>query len=138
MHAPEHRRPVLQIPAALLSVSDLTLAFGGVKALNGVGFEVQPGSITSLIGPNGAGKTSVFNTLSGFYRPSAGTITFDGRDIGGLPPPQRAAAGMARSFQNIALFRGMTVLGQHQAGSALPPEDRRPVGACSTHALGAA
>jgi branched-chain amino acid transport system ATP-binding protein len=100
----------------LLSVRDLTLAFGGVKALNGVGFDVQPGSITSLIGPNGAGKTSVFNTLSGFYRPAGGTITFDGHDIARLPPPKRAALGLARSFQNIALFRGLTVLDNIKLG----------------------
>ncbi len=102
--------------APLLAVDGLTLAFGGVKALNGVSFEVRPGSITSLIGPNGAGKTSVFNTLSGFYKPSAGRIVFEGRDIGGLPPPRRAALGLARSFQNIALFRGMTVLDNIKLG----------------------
>ena len=102
--------------APLLQVQGLTLAFGGVKALNGVSFEVQPGSITSLIGPNGAGKTSVFNTLSGFYTPSAGRIAFEGRDLNGVPPPQRAALGLARSFQNIALFRGMTVLDNIKLG----------------------
>lgn len=102
--------------AALLTVRDLTLAFGGVKALNGVAFDVQPGSITSLIGPNGAGKTSVFNTISGFYRPSAGSIVFDGHDLAGVAPPRRAAMGLARSFQNIALFRGMTVLDNIKLG----------------------
>ena len=102
--------------SALLKVEGLSLSFGGVKALNGVGFEVKPGSITSLIGPNGAGKTSVFNTLSGFYTPSAGRIEFDGRDLRGVSPPQRAALGMARSFQNIALFRGMTVLDNIKLG----------------------
>ncbi|GAP38711.1 ABC transporter ATP-binding protein [Piscinibacter sakaiensis] len=100
----------------LLSVRELTLAFGGVKALNGVSFDVAPGSITSLIGPNGAGKTSVFNTLSGFYRPSAGRIVFDGQDLRGVPPAKRAALGLARSFQNIALFRGMTVLDNIKLG----------------------
>ncbi len=101
---------------ALLQVEDLTLAFGGVKALNGVSFDVQAGSITSLIGPNGAGKTSVFNTLSGFYRPAAGRIVFEGRDLAPLDPPRRAALGLARSFQNIALFRGMTVLDNIKLG----------------------
>ena len=99
-----------QYASPLLTVEGLTLSFGGVKALNGVSFEVQPGSITSVIGPNGAGKTSVFNTLSGFYTPSAGRIVFEGHDLKGVPPPKRAAMGLARSFQNIALFRGMTVL----------------------------
>ena len=101
---------------ALLSVDGLTLAFGGVKALNGVGFDVAPGSITSLIGPNGAGKTSVFNTISGFYKPSAGRIVFGGSDLATVPPARRAALGLARSFQNIALFRGMTVLDNIKLG----------------------
>ena len=100
----------------LLDVQRVSLAFGGVKALNEVSFSVQPGSITSVIGPNGAGKTSVFNTLSGFYKPASGTMHFDGRDLAGLPPPKRAAAGLARSFQNIALFRGMTVLDNIKLG----------------------
>ena len=106
---PHARQPILQ-------VSELTLAFGGVKALAGVSFDVTPGTITALIGPNGAGKTSLFNTISGFYRPSAGRIHFDGQDISGLPPPRRAAIGLARSFQNIALFRGMTVLDNIKLG----------------------
>src|SRR5690606_9518002 len=89
--------------APLLQVDQLTLAFGGVRALGGVSFEVAPGTITSVIGPNGAGKTSLFNTISGFYRPDAGSIRCEGRDITRLPAPQRAALGLARSFQNIAL-----------------------------------
>jgi len=72
--------------------------------------------VTSLIGPNGAGKTSVFNTLSGFYAPRAGRIVFEGGDLAGVPPPQRAALGLARTFQNIALFRGMTVLDNIKLG----------------------
>ncbi len=100
----------------LLEVQGLTLAFGGVKALNEVGFRVAPGSITSVIGPNGAGKTSVFNTISGFYRPAAGRVMFDGQDITAVPPPRRAALGLARSFQNIALFRGLTVLDNIKLG----------------------
>lgn len=101
---------------ALLQVENLTLSFGGVKALRGVGFSVVAGSITSVIGPNGAGKTSVFNTISGFYKPSDGRILFDGQPIGHLPAPKRAALGLARSFQNIALFRGMTVLDNIKLG----------------------
>ncbi len=100
----------------LLEVDGLTLAFGGVQALGGVGFSVKAGSITSIIGPNGAGKTSLFNTISGFYRPARGTIRFEGRDITRLPAPKRAALGLARSFQNIALFRGMTVLDNIKLG----------------------
>ena len=102
--------------APVLRVEDLTLAFGGVKALNGVGFDVQPGSITAVIGPNGAGKTSLFNTISGFYRPTTGRVCFQGQDITRLPAPRRAALGLARSFQNIALFRGMTVLDNIKLG----------------------
>ncbi len=100
----------------LLQVDGVTLAFGGVRALGGVTFEVQPGSITAVIGPNGAGKTSLFNTISGFYRPNAGTIRFKGQDISRVPAPQRAKLGLGRSFQNIALFRGMTVLDNIKLG----------------------
>lgn len=100
----------------LLEVDSVTLAFGGVKALSGVGFGVQPGSITAVIGPNGAGKTSLFNTISGFYRPTGGTIRFKGQDITRIPAPQRAKMGLGRSFQNIALFRGMTVLDNIKLG----------------------
>ncbi|HWW47049.1 MAG TPA: ABC transporter ATP-binding protein [Xanthobacteraceae bacterium] len=99
-----------------MSVEAVTLAFGGVKALAGVGFDVKPGTITAVIGPNGAGKTSLFNTISGFYRPSQGAIRFRGEDITALPAPQRAKLGLARSFQNIALFRGMTVLDNIKLG----------------------
>ena len=108
------------IPAAsaspLLQVDGVTLAFGGVKALTGVGFCVQAGSVTAVIGPNGAGKTSLFNTISGFYRPGSGAIRFKGQDITRVPAPQRARLGLGRSFQNIALFRGMTVLDNIKLG----------------------
>lgn len=103
-------------PAPLLQVDGITLAFGGVKALSGVGFGVQPGSITAVIGPNGAGKTSLFNTISGFYRPTGGSIRFQGEDITRVPAPRRARLGLGRSFQNIALFRGMTVLDNIKLG----------------------
>ncbi|HEX7045218.1 MAG TPA: ABC transporter ATP-binding protein [Burkholderiales bacterium] len=100
----------------ILEVDGVTLAFGGVKALNSVTFRVAPNSITSVIGPNGAGKTSLFNTISGFYRPTAGRIRFQGRDITRLRAHQRAKLGLARSFQNIALFRGMSVLDNIKLG----------------------
>ena len=102
--------------APLLQVEGVTLAFGGVRALSGVGFDVAPGSITAVIGPNGAGKTSLFNTISGFYRPSSGHVHFKDQDITKLPAPQRARLGLGRSFQNIALFRGMTVLDNIKLG----------------------
>ena len=100
----------------LLEVDGVTLAFGGVKALTGVGLSVAPGTITTVIGPNGAGKTSLFNTISGFYKPAAGHIRFEGRDITRVAAPERARLGLARSFQNIALFRGMTVLDNIKLG----------------------
>ena len=112
MHSP----PADSTATPLLQVQGVTLAFGGVKALTGVGFDVQPGSITAVIGPNGAGKTSLFNTISGFYRPGGGSIRFQGRDITRIPAPQRAKLGLGRSFQNIALFRGMTVLDNIKLG----------------------
>ncbi|MDD2545036.1 MAG: ABC transporter ATP-binding protein [Burkholderiaceae bacterium] len=113
METQANRRPQA---APLLQVDSVTLAFGGVKALSGVGFEVQPGSITAVIGPNGAGKTSLFNTISGFYRPTGGSIRFKGEDITRVPAPLRAQRGLGRSFQNIALFRGMTVLDNIKLG----------------------
>ena len=104
------------VASPVLEIDRITLAFGGVTALNGVRFEVAPGSITSVIGPNGAGKTSLFNTISGFYWPRAGHIRFRGEDITRLATPKRAKLGLARSFQNIALFRGMTVLDNIKLG----------------------
>jgi branched-chain amino acid transport system ATP-binding protein len=100
----------------ILEIEGLSLSFGGIKALTGVGFEIAPGSITTVIGPNGAGKTSLFNTISGFYRPSVGRIRFEGRDVTATRPPERAKLGLARTFQNIALFRGMTVLDNIKLG----------------------
>jgi branched-chain amino acid transport system ATP-binding protein len=99
-----------------LSVECISLSFGGIKALRNVSLDVREGSITSLVGPNGAGKTSLFNAISGFYRPNTGHVRFDGRDITTLPTPQRAKLGLARTFQNIALFRGMTVLDNIKLG----------------------
>lgn len=102
--------------AAHLAVEGLGLSFGGLKALTDVSFEVGKGTITALIGPNGAGKTSLFNCISGFYRPRAGIIRLDGADITQTHPPARAKAGLARTFQNIALFKGMTVLDNIKLG----------------------
>jgi branched-chain amino acid transport system ATP-binding protein len=95
---------------ALLSVNGVSLHFGGVAALADVGFEVEPGTIHAIIGPNGAGKTSLLNCVSGVYRPRRGSIRFEGREITRLSPYARTRLGIARSFQNIALFKGMTVL----------------------------
>ncbi|MCU0887449.1 MAG: ABC transporter ATP-binding protein [Rubritepida sp.] len=102
--------------AARLEIEDLSLQFGGVRALDGVSFTVEPGSITALIGPNGAGKTSAFNAISGFYKPKTGSVRLDGADITAVPARDRARLGLARTFQNIALFRGMTVLDNIKLG----------------------
>ena len=99
-----------------LALDGLQLSFGGVMALAGVSLEVQPGDFYAIIGPNGAGKTSIFNCISGIYRPSRGRIVFDGQDITALRPHQRARLRIARTFQNIALFRGMSVLDNVKIG----------------------
>jgi branched-chain amino acid transport system ATP-binding protein len=92
------------------------LSFGGIKALKGVSFDAAKGNITGIIGPNGAGKTSLFNVISGFYKPDSGSVLVDGRDLSGMKPNARAELGIARTFQNIALFRGMTVLDNIKLG----------------------
>src|SRR5204862_3725030 len=94
----------------LLAATAVSKRFGGVRAVEDVSIAVGRGEIASIIGPNGAGKTSLLNMISGFYRPDAGSITFEGRDITRARPAQIAAMGIARTFQNIALFSGMTVL----------------------------
>lgn len=96
--------------APILRCGNISLGFGSVMALTDMSFDVNEREIVSIIGPNGAGKTSVINTITGFYRPLKGNIHFKGRDITGLPPHKVCAAGIARTFQNIELFRGLTVL----------------------------
>src|SRR5215475_7407551 len=95
---------------AALRVQDVSKYFGGVQAIGRVSLEVSRGEIVSIIGPNGAGKTTLLNMVSGFYHPDGGAISLDNRDITHLAPSRIAALGIARTFQNIALFRGMTVL----------------------------
>jgi branched-chain amino acid transport system ATP-binding protein len=97
-------------PGLPLAVEQVDLRFGGIHALRGVSFAAAPGQVTAIIGPNGAGKTSVFNTISGFYRPAAGRILLGAEDVTHVPVHARAARGLARTFQNIALFRGLSVL----------------------------
>jgi branched-chain amino acid transport system ATP-binding protein len=96
--------------SALLQIQEVSKAFGGVQAVNRVSLDVHQGEILSVIGPNGAGKTTVLNMISGFYHPDRGRIVLEGRDITELAPSRIAALGVARTFQNIALFKGMTVL----------------------------
>src|SRR5262245_34558835 len=95
---------------ALLELQEVALRFGGVNALNGVSLAVSEGELLSVIGPNGAGKTSLLNCISGRYRPTDGRVLFDGKDITTLAPHRRAALGIGRTFQNLALFGHMTVL----------------------------
>jgi len=94
----------------LLAVEDLAVAFGGLAALSGVGFEVGEGEIFGLIGPNGAGKTTVFNVLTGLYRPDRGRLTFAGADLARLSPHRIARAGIGRTFQNTEVFRALSAL----------------------------
>lgn len=101
----------------ILSIDDVSLAFGGLKVLSDVSFDVNEGEIFAIIGPNGAGKTSVLNIISGFYRPDNGKVFFQGKDLTGLHPDRRAALGMGRTFQNIALYHGMSVLDNIKLGA---------------------
>ena len=94
----------------ILECRDLERSFGGLKALKGVTFGIEKGEIFGLVGPNGSGKTTIVNAITGFYPPDRGQIIFEGKDITGIRPHQVAPLGIARTFQNLALFRGMSVL----------------------------
>ncbi|MFR9795748.1 ABC transporter ATP-binding protein [Streptomyces sp. MS06] len=104
---------------ALLEVKDLRLAFGGVKAVDGLSFDVGESEIVSVIGPNGAGKTSAFNCITGFYRPSGGRITIGGADVTRMRTSAIAARGVSRTFQNVRLFGDLPVLDNVRAGTHL-------------------
>ena len=103
----------------LLKVDNVSLAFGGVKALTDVSFDVRKGEIRAIIGPNGAGKSSMLNCINGFYHPHQGTITYKGVARQQMRPHQAAAQGIARTFQNIALFKGMSTLDNIMTGRML-------------------
>jgi branched-chain amino acid transport system ATP-binding protein len=107
--------------APILSVTSLEKRFGGLVALHGVSFTAAKGDITAVIGPNGAGKTTLFNCVTGMYQPSGGSVSFEGRDLTGAKPHVVARAGIARTFQNLALFHGLSVqdnlvVGHYQHG----------------------
>jgi len=104
---------------SLLTVEDLGIDFGGVKAVDRVGFSAQPGEIVSVIGPNGAGKTTLFNMISGVYLPARGRVTLDGRDVTAMPPHRLAAMGLSRTFQNLQVYLRMTALENVMAGRHL-------------------
>ena len=103
----------------LLAVDNVSLAFGGVRALRDVSFDIRKGEIRAIIGPNGAGKTSMLNVVNGFYQPQQGSITFKGATRAKMRPFEAARGGIARTFQNVALFKGMTVLDNIMAGRTL-------------------
>jgi branched-chain amino acid transport system ATP-binding protein len=107
------------VNSPLLQVQDLTLAFGGVKAVDGLTFAVNGGEILSVIGPNGAGKTSAFNCITGFYKPTGGKVVLDGKEITRQRPSAIAARGVSRTFQNLRLFGELTVLDNVRAGMHL-------------------
>src|SRR6266478_5446694 len=99
-----------KIGEAILTVDDISLSFGGVKALTAISVESKRHEILAIIGPNGAGKTSMLNVINGFYHPQHGTITFKGATRSQMRPYEAAAQGIARTLQNVALFKGMTTL----------------------------
>jgi branched-chain amino acid transport system ATP-binding protein len=117
MRAPDG--PSVAVGDVLLSVEDVSLSFGGVKAVSGVSFDIRKGEIRAIIGPNGAGKTSMLNVINGFYHPQQGVITFKGQARAKMRPHEAAHGGIARTFQNVALFRGMTALDNIMAGRTL-------------------
>jgi branched-chain amino acid transport system ATP-binding protein len=113
--------------SAILDVQDLSKSFGGLKAVDGVSFTLEPGEVVALIGPNGAGKTTCFNLLGGALGADAGRIAFQSQDITGWPAHRRAAAGIGRTFQIAATFRSMRVV--ENVETALMAADRDPEGA---------
>jgi len=103
----------------LLEVESVSLSFGGVKAIRNVSFDIRKGEIRAIIGPNGAGKTSMLNVINGFYHPQEGTISFKGKKRHDMRPYIAASQGIARTFQNVALFKGMSTLDNIMSGRAL-------------------
>ncbi len=103
-------------PEAMLALEHISLAFGGVKALDDVSFDIRKGELRAIIGPNGAGKSSMLNVINGFYHPDNGTITYQGETREEMRPDEAARTGIARTFQNIALFKGMSTLDNIMTG----------------------
>ena len=106
-------------PEVLLDISNVSLSFGGVKAIRDVSFDIYKGEIRAIIGPNGAGKTSMLNVINGFYHPQEGTITYKGNARHDMRPHVAATQGISRTFQNVALFRGMSTLDNIMTGRTL-------------------
>ena len=110
---------IRQIGDVLLSVENVSLSFGGVRAISDVSFDIRKGEIRAIIGPNGAGKTSMLNVINGFYFPQKGVITFKGQKRREMRPYFAATSGISRTFQNVALFKGMSTLDNMMAGRTL-------------------
>ncbi len=111
--------PERRFSETLLEVKNITLRFGGVKALTDISFDIKKGEIRAIIGPNGAGKSSMLNVINGFYTPQEGAITYKGRHRKAMRPHEAASTGIARTFQNIALFKGMSTLDNIMTGRLL-------------------
>jgi branched-chain amino acid transport system ATP-binding protein len=111
--------PARDAAETILNIENVSLSFGGVRAIRDVSFDIRRGEIRAIIGPNGAGKTSMLNVINGFYHPQAGRITYKGATRRRMRPHQAAAQGIARTFQNVALFKGMTTLDNILAGRTL-------------------
>ncbi len=111
--------PAVETGDVLLAVDNVSLSFGGVKAIRGVSFDIRKGEVRAIIGPNGAGKTSMLNVINGFYHPQEGTITYKGRKRHDMRPYLAAKHGIARTFQNVALFKGMSTLDNIMTGRVL-------------------
>lgn len=103
----------------LMEVKNVSLSFGGVKAITDISFDVRKGEIRAIIGPNGAGKTSMLNVINGFYTPQQGTIVFRGQERRAMKPHHAVRQGIARTFQNVALFKGMSTLDNIMAGRSV-------------------
>jgi branched-chain amino acid transport system ATP-binding protein len=108
-----------RIGEVLLTVENVVMRFGGVTAIKGVSFDIRKGEVRAIIGPNGAGKTSMLNVINGFYHPQEGVITFKGQQRTAMRPYVAASQGIARTFQNVALFKGMTTLDNIMTGRTL-------------------
>ena len=119
MQAPSAAIETASQPDVLLDIENVSLAFGGVQAIRNVSFDIHKGEIRAIIGPNGAGKTSMLNCINGFYHPQQGAITFKGIRRTDMRPDRAAAQGISRTFQNIALFAGMTTLDNIMSGRNL-------------------
>jgi branched-chain amino acid transport system ATP-binding protein len=116
---PQEPKRAFAIGSPILQLDSISLRFGGVHALTNVTFDVREHEVRAIIGPNGAGKSSMLNVINGVYQPQEGSITLRGERLAGMKPTRAARLGIARTFQNIALYRGMTVLDNIMAGRTL-------------------